>query len=153
MFLISSTRPHLSLEPMDSAYYSLCKREVNCFAHVQMWMMANLRHYAKTCLKALVIVIPAYPSLGMILTKVFMQIFGWHYTDRLFVTEVSCDPPSYPSNGAVIGSQGQVGAVLSFTCNHGYRREGVEKITCLPTGVWSHDVPVCQRMYCNVHIT
>ncbi|XP_078666608.1 CUB and sushi domain-containing protein 3-like isoform X2 [Branchiostoma floridae x Branchiostoma belcheri] len=64
-------------------------------------------------------------------------------------TAVQCPARAAPANGAV----SPTGAVsypngVTFTCNSGYRLNGVATPTCQADGRWSHPVPTCTLVQC-----
>ncbi|KAI8500842.1 hypothetical protein Bbelb_216600 [Branchiostoma belcheri] len=64
-------------------------------------------------------------------------------------TAVQCPARAAPANGAV----SPTGAVsypngVTFTCNSGYRLNGVATPTCQADGRWSHPVPTCTPRTC-----
>ena len=64
---------------------------------------------------------------------------------------VTCPDQSNPDNGEVTYSDGlSVGSVASYTCNDGYALEGRANRTCLESGRWSDEIPICR---CKLHIS
>ena len=60
---------------------------------------------------------------------------------------VTCENPA-PANGMVnpaglATGRYTVGSTVSFTCNSGYRVNGVETATCQDGGSWSNEPPTC----------
>ncbi|KAK7501166.1 hypothetical protein BaRGS_00007651, partial [Batillaria attramentaria] len=71
-------------------------------------------------------------------------------------TELTCDLVSCPKiparnlpNGEVEGDNFTVGGVIRFTCNIGYRLQGVSSCTCRLDGTWSSPVPSCIVVECS----
>ncbi len=54
-----------------------------------------------------------------------------------------CPTRSPPVNGDVSVSTHNVEGVASFSCENGYELSGSSRCTCLATGSWSEEVPVC----------
>ena len=69
------------------------------------------------------------------------------WSDVVF-SEVLCGAIEPPPHGAVAvlgdGAGGAVGAVLAFSCDHGYEVVGPPAIHCGVDGQWNGSVPVCQ---------
>jgi len=38
-----------------------------------------------------------------------------------------------------------VGTIATFSCNYGFQLKGPKNISCQETGIWSRDIPKCQR--------
>ncbi len=60
----------------------------------------------------------------------------------LFTSGV-CPTRNPPINGDVAVSTHNVEGVATFTCDNGYELSGLSRCTCLATGNWSEEVPVC----------
>ncbi|CAI8033447.1 CUB and sushi domain-containing protein 1, partial [Geodia barretti] len=54
-----------------------------------------------------------------------------------------CPTPTDPANGMVVAEGNCEGDTATYTCNEGYKLDGVETTTCGPDGQWSSDRPVC----------
>ena len=54
-----------------------------------------------------------------------------------------CPTPTDPANGMVVAEGNCEGDTATYTCNEGYKLDGVETRTCGPDGQWSSDPPVC----------
>ncbi|XP_078686179.1 uncharacterized protein LOC144918925 isoform X3 [Branchiostoma floridae x Branchiostoma belcheri] len=62
---------------------------------------------------------------------------------------VECPYRMAPVNGAQ-SSEGPYfsGDQVTYSCDEGYELDGSTSATCLPTTMWSDDVPTCQRVQC-----
>ncbi|XP_013396519.1 sushi, von Willebrand factor type A, EGF and pentraxin domain-containing protein 1 isoform X2 [Lingula anatina] len=60
-----------------------------------------------------------------------------------------CGNPGIPNNGARSGHVYTYDALLTFTCNHGYKLIGSTSRKCLPTGSWSGKQPICKEINCD----
>ncbi|KAJ1523628.1 hypothetical protein ONE63_001471 [Megalurothrips usitatus] len=61
---------------------------------------------------------------------------------------IECEEPSAIANGRAVlkTNSTRVGAVVEYGCStRGYKLLGPKTITCLPTGQWSQDAPVCKE--------
>ena len=56
---------------------------------------------------------------------------------------VDCGPPPTPENGQVEFNRTLNGAESNYSCNRGFILEGVSIRTCLSSGNWSGDIPMC----------
>ncbi|XP_066469621.1 sushi, von Willebrand factor type A, EGF and pentraxin domain-containing protein 1 isoform X2 [Tiliqua scincoides] len=63
---------------------------------------------------------------------------------------VKCKHPGDPENGHSHGDSYSVGSEVSFSCDEGYWLKGVNKVTCLESGKWSHLLPFCEAVFCGV---
>ena len=59
-----------------------------------------------------------------------------------------CPPLVPPDHGKIIGDILEVGSVLKFECDLGYRLSGSDFSQCLLEASWSHKVPECQIVQC-----
>ena len=59
---------------------------------------------------------------------------------------MTCPELPLIDNGELTYSNGLlVGSVASYTCNDGYAPEGRAARTCLESGRWSDEIPICRR--------
>ncbi|GAB6029547.1 hypothetical protein CHUAL_005296 [Chamberlinius hualienensis] len=67
-------------------------------------------------------------------------------------TPITCPSPILIQNGGYDHSNGPLipGVVISYSCNVGYNRVGPPQITCLHTGNWSQESPVCEIIECSI---
>ena len=61
----------------------------------------------------------------------------------------SCEDIADFHNGTVEMTGLNVGDSATFSCNHGYRLEGMRSLTCQLGGHWSPDIPVCNYIDCG----
>ena len=62
-------------------------------------------------------------------------------------TAVDCGTLTNPANGSVSLPAGTTfGQTVTYSCSTGYNLVGGNTRTCQATGVWSGNVPTCQRM-------
>ncbi|XP_042551285.1 fibulin-7 [Dipodomys spectabilis] len=57
---------------------------------------------------------------------------------------VSCPALNAPSDGRKFGSKYLVDHEVHFTCNAGFRLEGLSSVVCLPNGTWTGEQPHCR---------
>ncbi|XP_041117630.1 sushi, von Willebrand factor type A, EGF and pentraxin domain-containing protein 1 isoform X2 [Polyodon spathula] len=62
---------------------------------------------------------------------------------------IECPKPVEIGNGKVFYSKLQYNHELTYTCNRGFQLEGQGKLTCLETGQWDAEAPVCKNIYCG----
>ncbi|XP_076328554.1 P-selectin-like isoform X1 [Tachypleus tridentatus] len=64
------------------------------------------------------------------------------------LTGTSCEGLKPPANGQMYGycSSGYPGDTCMFSCGAGFQVRGQKMLTCLESGVWSGDVPVCYKV-------
>ena len=56
-----------------------------------------------------------------------------------------CRDPGTPDDGAMGGSNFRIGSQVQFFCHTGYKLIGDAIRTCLPSGLWSGNQPVCDK--------
>lgn len=66
-----------------------------------------------------------------------------------FCRPVECLPPKEIPNGSAKYSQLQFSRSVTYTCQRGYKLEGLETLTCLENGTWDNMVPSCKQIYCS----
>uniref|UniRef100_A0A914VIA1 Sushi domain-containing protein n=1 Tax=Plectus sambesii TaxID=2011161 RepID=A0A914VIA1_9BILA len=61
---------------------------------------------------------------------------------------ILCERPPYIKHGRYLLSADKivVGVKLLYSCNAGYRLDGVARLSCLDSGLWSNSWPVCQEV-------
>ena len=57
-----------------------------------------------------------------------------------------CSELFSPTNGKVTWTGLTNGSTATYTCGSGYQLIGVETRTCLSSGVWSGQEPICESM-------
>ena len=63
---------------------------------------------------------------------------------------IECETPGrIISNGRMFGDMYTVGSVISYECDIGYNLQGSRNRTCLSTGHWKEQIPVCEIVRCN----
>ncbi|XP_058886297.1 sushi, von Willebrand factor type A, EGF and pentraxin domain-containing protein 1 isoform X1 [Acipenser ruthenus] len=62
---------------------------------------------------------------------------------------IECPKPVEIDNGKVFYSKLQYSHGLTYTCNRGFQLEGQGQLTCLETGQWDAQAPVCKNIYCG----
>lgn len=55
-----------------------------------------------------------------------------------------CGAPEYTNKALIKGNDYSLNTTVQYTCEPGYRLEGLATRTCLYPGVWSGQSPVCQ---------
>ena len=61
---------------------------------------------------------------------------------------VDCGAPPLIENGNIDTSSGTTfGLQITYTCQSGFVRQGLETRTCQDDGTWGGDAPTCQRKY------
>ena len=62
---------------------------------------------------------------------------------------VLCPPLTAPANGELSSNETiyNIDTTLHFTCNECYNLTNEGSLTCLPSGSWNYEVPVCTRKY------
>ena len=66
-----------------------------------------------------------------------------------------CTDPT-PSDGFVNPHDFSINSTVAVRCNDGFSLNGNENVTCLPNGLWTHNVTcsklgkVCQKINCFV---
>lgn len=58
---------------------------------------------------------------------------------------IGCGNPGVPINGRSNYRDNKVGSIVTHSCIAGFALRGDRQRRCLPTGVWSGSVPICQR--------
>ena len=61
----------------------------------------------------------------------------------LLLTAVNCGDPGTPINGEHNLSSTTYNSVVTYTCDVGYRLQGVNSRTCQSNGQWNGSVPQC----------
>ena len=56
---------------------------------------------------------------------------------------LDCPEPSSFNNGTIHYDGTSTGSIVKYVCNAGYSIEGVNNRTCLSSGNWDGEVPVC----------
>nr|XP_028567204.1 sushi, von Willebrand factor type A, EGF and pentraxin domain-containing protein 1 [Podarcis muralis] len=65
---------------------------------------------------------------------------------------VRCRHPGDPEHGHSHGDSYSVGSEISFSCDTGYQLKGMNKVTCLESREWSHQIPHCEAVSCGVPV-
>ncbi|XP_041491189.1 complement component receptor 1-like protein isoform X2 [Microtus oregoni] len=69
------------------------------------------------------------------------------------VLEAKCDPPGQFPNGQIKEPIGlQVGKIVHFSCNEGYRLIGSSTAMCIISDnglIWDNEAPICDRIPCE----
>lgn len=63
--------------------------------------------------------------------------------------QIDCGTPPSGYNVIAQGDNTIYNSKVIFACEHGYRLEGNEWSTCLQSGRWSSEAPLCQRVVCS----
>nr|XP_015201270.1 PREDICTED: sushi, von Willebrand factor type A, EGF and pentraxin domain-containing protein 1 [Lepisosteus oculatus] len=61
---------------------------------------------------------------------------------------IECPKPKEIASGKVSYSKLQYNHEVAYTCNRGFRLEGPGILTCLETGQWDAETPVCREIHC-----
>jgi len=61
---------------------------------------------------------------------------------------VWCSALEPPVNGLMMGVGKQSGDIIRFACEEGYNLSGFQEIKCQKDGIWDHETPTCQRVWC-----
>jgi len=61
---------------------------------------------------------------------------------------ISCGKPGDFEFGEIRGRDYTLNSVITYVCNEGYERQGVEERICRETGKWQNDPPTCTRVQC-----
>ena len=61
---------------------------------------------------------------------------------------VECPPPKRILNGHTIGTNFEFQNTVEYTCEAGYKLEGLKIRRCLENASWNGDPPVCERVTC-----
>ncbi|NXE32792.1 CFAH factor, partial [Ptilorrhoa leucosticta] len=84
------------------------------------------------------------------------QADGWS-NDIPHCEVIKCLPVQEPENGRIImtgafelGQEYSFGQVVNFECNAKHKLIGAKEIVCSANGKWSHDVPQCKEITCDV---
>ncbi|XP_076046526.1 sushi, von Willebrand factor type A, EGF and pentraxin domain-containing protein 1-like [Oratosquilla oratoria] len=67
-----------------------------------------------------------------------------------FCRIIECPRPALLDNGQMLGSSIKYKSVLTYTCDHGFRLEGVTSRTCQSNGYWTDDQPECVEVFCDL---
>ncbi|XP_063877551.1 sushi, von Willebrand factor type A, EGF and pentraxin domain-containing protein 1-like isoform X4 [Scylla paramamosain] len=62
--------------------------------------------------------------------------------------QVDCGPPPLGDSVLVEGNSTTYGSQVTFQCERGYRLEGPEWSTCVQSGRWTADAPLCEPVLC-----
>ncbi|XP_034532135.1 sushi, von Willebrand factor type A, EGF and pentraxin domain-containing protein 1 isoform X3 [Notolabrus celidotus] len=62
---------------------------------------------------------------------------------------IECSLPKQIANGKVVYTKLQFGHSVSYFCRRGYRLKGPETLTCLASGEWNIQPPVCVQISCT----
>ncbi|XP_074555287.1 sushi, von Willebrand factor type A, EGF and pentraxin domain-containing protein 1 [Halichoeres trimaculatus] len=62
---------------------------------------------------------------------------------------IECSLPKQITNGKVVYTKLQFGHSVSYFCRRGYRLKGPETLSCLSSGEWSTQPPVCVQISCT----
>ena len=98
---------------------------------------------------------------GYTLMSEFMQVTcleTGQWSQHLVSCEpVRCEDISKFAHGSVnyyqqVPNVHFVGTIATFSCNYGFQLKGPQNISCLESGIWSRDIPKCQRK-CNTRMT
>ena len=65
---------------------------------------------------------------------------------------VDCGSLSNPTNGLVIFSMSNLGALATYMCDEGFNLIGNSTRLCLANGLWEGTVPACQSKIYYVHV-
>ena len=62
---------------------------------------------------------------------------------------IICPILNQPQNARVVTytNNRYVGAIASYSCNAGFRRQGTSTRECMQSGQWSEDEPSCVRKF------
>ena len=60
---------------------------------------------------------------------------------------VVCEELTNPVSGTVIHANNSVGSIAEYSCIRGYNLSGDSTRTCMDTGMWSGNEPICERKY------
>lgn len=77
--------------------------------------------------------------------------------NRGFLTfiEITCRPLAIPENGITLNGKlkahNGLGETVVLGCSSGYKMVGEGSLECLPTGLWSADLPKCEPISCKKH--
>ena len=82
------------------------------------------------------------------ITLQFLLTILLHITLIWFLSSlaVHCPDPGVPRNGRRVMRGANIGAIATFSCNHGYRLIGEASIICGSRGQWSRPKPLCRRI-------
>ncbi len=67
------------------------------------------------------------------------------------ITEIECDPPYVPKNGAIQLRRATFGATVVFECDDGFELHGNQTLRCMQDGYWNGIEPKCKGMYCMMY--
>ncbi|KAI1888388.1 hypothetical protein AGOR_G00184630 [Albula goreensis] len=62
---------------------------------------------------------------------------------------IVCSAPKEIANGNVFYTQLQFSQAVTYSCHQGFRLEGPKTLSCLATGEWDRETPVCSQIYCT----
>ncbi|CAJ1086014.1 sushi%2C von Willebrand factor type A, EGF and pentraxin domain-containing protein 1 [Xyrichtys novacula] len=62
---------------------------------------------------------------------------------------IECSLPKQIANGKVVYTKLQFGHSVTYSCHRGYRLKGPETLTCLASGEWNTQPPVCVQISCT----
>ena len=62
---------------------------------------------------------------------------------------VECPAPNVLENGHVVGSNFEYQGTIEYTCEAGYRLEGLKIRRCIENATWSGSAPICDRVVCQ----
>jgi len=69
------------------------------------------------------------------------------------VSEITCKALATPENGITLTgklkSHNGLGEMIVLGCSEGYKMVGEGSLECLPTGLWSADLPKCVQTRCR----
>ena len=62
-----------------------------------------------------------------------------------YIFAVMCSPLVAPDNGDISNNNRTCGSQVTYSCREGYQLNGIESRTCLPTGNWTDNAPICEE--------
>ena len=63
----------------------------------------------------------------------------------LVSSSASCDPLQILRNGKIHNNGNENGALVSFSCNEGFKLQGLRQIKCVQ-GKWNGSIPTCEGL-------
>ena len=102
----------------------------------------------------MLVTLTSFQALFLLLA-ILLQYWKHFYNQLMYVfsllTAVDCGNLTDPANGQVIHPGGTTfGQTATYSCNTGFNLVGDSTRTCLATGDWSGNAPICECMlYCR----